>query len=174
MQQSLITFLLFSGHTSSSGSFNVIRPRLHCNRGLSECISQPQAMCSAGETNGRQITRSKRNRKCRSSVLGYGRVWLRCGLSYAAFETGQKTWRSGMNYISNICFLFLKESWSDGNLPFQVEEARAYSNLGSSYHYRRNFSQAIAYHENVLRIAQNLGDRAIEARAYAGLGHAAR
>lgn len=55
-----------------------------------------------------------------------------------------------------------------------MEEARAYSNLGSSYHYRRNFSQAIAYHENVLRIAQNLGDRAIEARAYAGLGHAAR
>lgn len=55
-----------------------------------------------------------------------------------------------------------------------MEEARAFSNLGSSYHYRRNFSQAIAYHENVLRIAQNLGDRAIEARAYAGLGHAAR
>lgn len=56
----------------------------------------------------------------------------------------------------------------------QVEEARAYSNLGSSYHYRRNFTQAIAYHEHVLRIAQELGDRAIEARAYAGLGHAAR
>ena len=56
----------------------------------------------------------------------------------------------------------------------QVEEARAYSNLGSSHHYRRNFSQAISFHENVLRIAQELGDRAIEARAYAGLGHAAR
>lgn len=55
-----------------------------------------------------------------------------------------------------------------------MEEARAYSNLGSSHHYRRNFSQAIAFHENVLRIAQELGDRAIEARAYAGLGHAAR
>jgi tetratricopeptide (TPR) repeat protein len=56
----------------------------------------------------------------------------------------------------------------------QVEEARAYSNLGSSHHYRRNFAQAISYHENVLRIAQELGDRAVEARAYAGLGHAAR
>jgi tetratricopeptide (TPR) repeat protein len=56
----------------------------------------------------------------------------------------------------------------------QVEEARAYSNLGSSHHYRRNFAQAISYHENVLRIAQELGDHAIEARAYAGLGHAAR
>lgn len=56
----------------------------------------------------------------------------------------------------------------------QVEEARAYSNLGSSHHYRRNFAQAISYHENVLRIAQDLGDHAVEARAYAGLGHAAR
>ncbi|XP_026681631.1 tetratricopeptide repeat protein 28 [Diaphorina citri] len=28
----------------------------------------------------------------------------------------------------------------------KVEEARAYSNLGSSHHYRRNFSQAIAYY----------------------------
>lgn len=56
----------------------------------------------------------------------------------------------------------------------QVEEARAYSNLGSSHHYRRNFAQAIIYHENVLKIAQELGDKAVEARAYAGLGHAAR
>lgn len=30
------------------------------------------------------------------------------------------------------------------------------------------------YHENVLRIAQELGDKAVEARAFAGLGHAAR
>lgn len=30
------------------------------------------------------------------------------------------------------------------------------------------------FHENVLRIAQELGDRAVEARAFAGLGHAAR
>lgn len=30
------------------------------------------------------------------------------------------------------------------------------------------------YHENVLKIAQELGDKAVEARAYAGLGHAAR
>lgn len=56
----------------------------------------------------------------------------------------------------------------------QVEEARAYSNLGSSHHYRRNFAQAMVYHENVLRLAQSIGDRAVEARAYAGLGHAAR
>lgn len=56
----------------------------------------------------------------------------------------------------------------------KVEEARAFSNLGSSYHYRRNFTQAINYHENVLRLAQELGDKVIEARAYAGLGHAAR
>lgn len=32
----------------------------------------------------------------------------------------------------------------------------------------------MVFHENVLRIAQELGDRAVEARAYAGLGHAAR
>lgn len=30
-----------------------------------------------------------------------------------------------------------------------VEEARAYSNLGSAHHYKRNFSQAITYHEQV-------------------------
>lgn len=45
-----------------------------------------------------------------------------------------------------------------------MEEARAYSNLGSSHHYKRNFAQAITFHEHVLRIAQQLGDRAIEAR----------
>ncbi|KAJ8973013.1 hypothetical protein NQ317_004611 [Molorchus minor] len=56
----------------------------------------------------------------------------------------------------------------------QVEEARAYSNLGSSHHYKRNFAQAIVYHEKVLRIAQSIGDKSVEARAYAGLGHAAR
>ena len=55
-----------------------------------------------------------------------------------------------------------------------MEEARAYSNLGSSHHYKRSFEQAIAFHNHVLRIAQALGDRTIEARAYAGLGHAAR
>lgn len=41
----------------------------------------------------------------------------------------------------------------------QVEEARAYSNLGSSHHYRRNFAQAIVYHEKVLRLAQAMGDK---------------
>lgn len=56
----------------------------------------------------------------------------------------------------------------------KVEEARAYSNLGSSHHYRRNFEQAITFHNHVLRLAQELGDKTIEARAYAGLGHAAR
>ncbi|KAM7309662.1 tetratricopeptide repeat protein 28 [Ixodes scapularis] len=56
----------------------------------------------------------------------------------------------------------------------KVEEARAYSNLGSSHHYRRSFEQARTFHEHVLRLARELGDRVIEARAYAGLGHAAR
>ena len=56
----------------------------------------------------------------------------------------------------------------------RIEEARAYSNLGSAHHYKRNFEQATFFHEAVLRIALELKDRAIEARAYAGLGHAAR
>lgn len=56
----------------------------------------------------------------------------------------------------------------------RVEEARAYSNLGSSHHFRRNFERAIAFHNHVLHIAQELNDKTIEARAYAGLGHAAR
>lgn len=56
----------------------------------------------------------------------------------------------------------------------KVEGARAYSNLGSSHHYRRCFDQARTFHEHVLRLARELGDRTIEARAYAGLGHAAR
>lgn len=55
-----------------------------------------------------------------------------------------------------------------------MEEARAYSNLGSSHHFKRNFEQAIAFHDHVLQIAQELRDKSIEARAYAGLGHAAR
>ena len=37
-----------------------------------------------------------------------------------------------------------------------------------------NFAQAMVYHNNVLKISQELKDRSIEARAYAGLGHAAR
>ncbi|CAB0037126.1 unnamed protein product [Trichogramma brassicae] len=56
----------------------------------------------------------------------------------------------------------------------KVEEARAFSNLGSAHHYRRNYGQAAAYHENVLQLAHELGDKSVEARAYAGLGHAAR
>lgn len=54
------------------------------------------------------------------------------------------------------------------------EEARAYSNLGSAYHYRRNFDKAMSYHNYVLELAQELMEKAIEMRAYAGLGHAAR
>lgn len=54
------------------------------------------------------------------------------------------------------------------------EEARAYSNLGSAYHSQRDFDKAISYHTRVLELAQEQGDRAIEMRAYAGLGHAAR
>jgi hypothetical protein len=45
---------------------------------------------------------------------------------------------------------------------------------GSSHHYKRNFDQAIVFHNNVLRLAHELKDHTIEARAYAGLGHAAR
>lgn len=54
------------------------------------------------------------------------------------------------------------------------EEARAYSNLGSAYHSQRDFDKAISYHTRVLELAQEQADRAIEMRAYAGLGHAAR
>lgn len=56
----------------------------------------------------------------------------------------------------------------------QREEARAYSNLGSAYHSQRDFDKAISYHTRVLELAQEQGDRSIEMRAYAGLGHAAR
>jgi hypothetical protein len=65
----------------------------------------------------------------------------------------------------------LKLATSLGN---RIEEARAYSNLGSAHHYKRNFEQATLFHEAVLRIALELKDRSIEARAYAGLGHATR
>ena len=57
-------------------------------------------------------------------------------------------------------------------LANKVEEARAYSNRGSSHHFKRNFEQAITYHNHVLRLAHELKDHTIEARAYAGLGHA--
>lgn len=54
------------------------------------------------------------------------------------------------------------------------EEARAYSNLGSTYHSQRDFDKAISYHTKVLELARELSDRSIEMRAFAGLGHAAR
>lgn len=54
------------------------------------------------------------------------------------------------------------------------EEARAYSNLGSAFHSQRDFDKAVSYHTRVLELAQDLADRAVEMRAYAGLGHAAR
>lgn len=60
------------------------------------------------------------------------------------------------------------------SLENRREEARAYSNLGSAYHSQRDFDKAISYHTRVLELAQELVDRAIEMRAYAGLGHAAR
>ncbi|CAG2108444.1 unnamed protein product, partial [Medioppia subpectinata] len=44
----------------------------------------------------------------------------------------------------------------------------------SAHHYRRNYEQAIHFHEQVLRISQEIGDRMIESKAYAGLGHASR
>ena len=46
--------------------------------------------------------------------------------------------------------------------------------IGSAHHYRRSYEQAIHFHEQVLRISQEIGERTIEAKAYAGLGHAAR
>ncbi|RUS73651.1 hypothetical protein EGW08_018583, partial [Elysia chlorotica] len=55
-----------------------------------------------------------------------------------------------------------------------VEEARAYSNLGSAYHYRRDYNKATLFHKEVLKIAEQNKDKTLEARAYAGLGHAAR
>lgn len=54
------------------------------------------------------------------------------------------------------------------------EEARAYSNLGSAYHYRRSFDKAMSYHNHVLALARELEEEAFQMRAYAGLGHAAR
>lgn len=39
---------------------------------------------------------------------------------------------------------------------------------------KRNFEQATQYHEQLMRVAQEIGDKSIEARAYAGLGHATR
>lgn len=59
-------------------------------------------------------------------------------------------------------------------LENQREEARAYSNLGSAYHSQRDYDKAVSYHSRVLKLAQELGDRTVEMRAFAGLGHAAR
>ena len=79
------------------------------------------------------------------------------------------------NCVSDLTFyLFIFKNLLIVYHFFKVEEARAYSNLGSSYHYKRNFEQAITYHNHVLRLAHELKDHTIEARAYAGLGHAAR
>lgn len=55
-----------------------------------------------------------------------------------------------------------------------MEEARAYSNLGSCHHHKRDFSQATLCHDRVLHLSRSLRDRSLEARACAGLGHAAR
>lgn len=73
------------------------------------------------------------------------------------------------NFLVTVKWWFVWQS-----LENQREEARAYSNLGSAYHSQRDFDKAISYHTRVLELAQELVDRAIEMRAYAGLGHAAR
>ena len=54
------------------------------------------------------------------------------------------------------------------------EEAKAYTNLGIAHHYQANYDQALTFHGHVLRLAQELRDKEIEVKAYAGLGHAAR
>lgn len=73
------------------------------------------------------------------------------------------------NFLVTVKWWFVWQS-----LENRREEARAYSNLGSAYHSQRDFDKAISYHTRVLELAQELVDRAIEMRAYAGLGHAAR
>lgn len=60
------------------------------------------------------------------------------------------------------------------SLENRREEARAYSNLGSAHHSERDFDKAVSYHTRVLELGEELADRAIQMRAYAGLGHAAR
>lgn len=72
-----------------------------------------------------------------------------------------------MHFIYSSIFSFQ-------TLENKREEARAYSNLGSAYHSQRDFDKAISYHTHVLELAQELGDKSVEMRAFAGLGHAAR
>ena len=52
------------------------------------------------------------------------------------------------NKVSDIwfCLLFISCLFIVYFCDLKVEEARAYSNLGSSYHYKRNFDQANVYH----------------------------
>jgi len=45
-------------------------------------------------------------------------------------------------------------------------------NLGNAYQALGNYSKAIEYHGQHLAIAQEVGDRAVEGRAYANLGNA--
>ena len=70
--------------------------------------------------------------------------------------------------------MFLDRSNNTKKTLLEYDLFLSFSNLGSSFHYKRNFEQAMANHNNVLKIAQELKDKSIEARAYAGLGHAAR
>ena len=51
---------------------------------------------------------------------------------------------------------------------------KAYANLGSAHHFRRQYDRAAEFYEEVLRLAIETEDRTLEARAYGGLGHAAR
>jgi hypothetical protein len=130
-------------------------------------------------------------RQCRRCVSGNGWLWQCRAVSYGAPSNCQATWQQSWggprlqqsrkvgNTLKNIskfkvhkfslkaifCLKYLSNFW-DSRCPFYE--------TGSSHHYKRNFDQAIVFHNNVLRLAHELKDHTIEARAYAGLGHAAR
>ena len=129
-----------------------------------------------------------------------GAVHLASGDFDRAVECHLEHLQIAVNAGNKVCFtllfIYISFVYCIFFYLFKVEEARAYSNLGSSYHYKRNFDQANVYHnrfafvyclsfclftiycclylDRVLSLAQELGDKSIEARAYAGLGHAAR
>uniref|UniRef100_A0A8C1TDR2 Tetratricopeptide repeat domain 28 n=1 Tax=Cyprinus carpio TaxID=7962 RepID=A0A8C1TDR2_CYPCA len=111
------------------------------------------------------------------------------GASVVVLEAALKIGTCSLKLRGSVFSALSSAYWSLGNtekstaymqqdlevsLGNKREEARAYSNLGSAYHYRRNFDKAMSYHTHVLELAQELEEKSIEMRAYAGLGHAAR
>ncbi|KAJ8332251.1 hypothetical protein SKAU_G00427960 [Synaphobranchus kaupii] len=132
-------------------------------------ISGDQLNGSVAESAGRNAALGSENAAASSALSSLGHVYTAIGDFPNALASHKQ------------CVILAKQCKD------QLSEARELGNMGAVYIAMGDFanavqcheehlgiSKAMSYHTHVLELAQELAERPIEMRAYAGLGHAAR